>query len=60
MVIEERVWHQKKPAVNNHTTVQKPIPSHVQPLAVATGSTAIGTTSHSQHNSPPPKVRFFF
>lgn len=60
MVKEETVLHQNKPAVKNHAIVHKPPPSHVQPVAVAPGSTAMGTTSHSQHNSLPPQVRSVF
>lgn len=58
MVKEETVLPQHKPAVKNHT-VQKPPPSQVQPVTVAPGSTAMGTTPHSQHNSLPPQVRFY-
>ncbi|KAL4090496.1 hypothetical protein QTP88_025321 [Uroleucon formosanum] len=55
MVKEETVLPQHKPAVKNHSIIQKP-PSQNQPIAVAPGSTAIGTTPHSQHNSLPPQI----
>lgn len=55
MVKEETVLPQHKPAVKNHSIIQKP-PSQNQPIAVAPGSTAMGTTPHSQHNSLPPQV----
>lgn len=58
MVKEETVLSQHKPAVKNHTIVQKPPHTQTQPVAVAPGSTAMGTTSHSQHNSLPPQVSF--
>ena len=48
MVKEETVLLQHKPAVKNHSIIQKP-PSLVQPIAIAPGSTAMGTTPHSQH-----------
>ncbi|CAH1736719.1 bromodomain-containing protein 3-like isoform X2 [Aphis gossypii] len=56
MVKEETVLPQHKPAVKNHSITQKPPPSHNQPIAVAPGSTAMGTTPHSQHNSLPPQI----
>lgn len=57
MVKEETVLPQHKPAVKNHTIIQKPPSSQVQPIAVvAPCSTAMGTTPHSQHNSLPPQV----
>lgn len=56
MVKEETVLPQSKPAVKNH--VQKPAPSQMQPIAATPGSTAMGTTPHSQHNSLPPQVYF--
>ncbi|XP_060876785.1 bromodomain-containing protein 3-like isoform X5 [Metopolophium dirhodum] len=55
MVKEETVLPQHKPAVKNHSIIQKP-PSQNQPIAVAPGSTAMGTTPHSQHNSLPPQI----
>ncbi|KAL5235631.1 hypothetical protein ACI65C_003041 [Semiaphis heraclei] len=54
MVKEETVLPQHKPAVKNHS-IQKP-PSQNQPMAVPPGSTAMGTTPHSQHNSLPPQI----
>lgn len=60
MVKEETVLPQHKPAVKIHPIVQKPPPSQMQQNAVTPGSTAIGTTPHSQHNSLPPQVRFVF
>jgi len=54
MVKEETVLPQHKPAVKNHS-IQKP-PSQNQPISVPPGSTAMGTTPHSQHNSLPPQV----
>lgn len=56
MVKEETVLPLPKPAVKNHSIVQKPASSQNQPIAVTPGSTAIGTTPHSQHNSLPPQV----
>ncbi|XP_025411553.1 bromodomain-containing protein 3-like isoform X3 [Sipha flava] len=56
MVKEETVLPQHKPAVKNHSIIQKPPPSQNQPIAVAPGSTAMGTTPHSQHNSLPPQI----
>lgn len=56
MVKEETVLPQSKPAIKNHTTVPKPVPSQIQPIAATPGSTAMGTTPHSQHNSLPPQV----
>ncbi|XP_050434145.1 bromodomain-containing protein 3-like isoform X2 [Adelges cooleyi] len=56
MVKEETVLPPPKPAVKNHSITQKPPPSQIQPMAVAPGSTAMGTTPHSQHNSLPPQI----
>ncbi|VVC42045.1 Hypothetical protein CINCED_3A017924 [Cinara cedri] len=56
MVKEETVLPQHKPAVKNHSIIHKLPPSQTQPIAVAPGSTAIGTTPHSQHNSLPPQI----
>lgn len=56
MVKEETVLPQHKPAVKNHSIIQKPLTSQNQSIAVAPGSTAMGTTPHSQHNSLPPQV----
>jgi len=58
MVKEETVLPQHKP-VKTHSIVQKPPPSAMQPIAVTPGSTAIGTTPHSQHNSLPPQVSLY-
>lgn len=55
MVKEETVLPQPKQSVKIHPIVQKPPPNQNQPI-VAPGSTAIGTTPHSQHNSLPPQV----
>lgn len=60
MVKEETVLPQSKPAVKTHPIIQKPPPSQTQPLAVTPGSTAMGTTPHSQHNSLPPQVSSLF
>lgn len=56
MVKEETVLPLPKPAVKNHSIIQKPASSQNQPIVVTPGSTAIGTTPHSQHNSLPPQV----
>lgn len=60
MVKEETVLPQHKPAVKTHSIIEKPPPSPMQPIAVTPGSTAIGTTPHSQHNSLPPQVSLIY
>lgn len=60
MVKEETVLPQHKPTVKNHSIIHKLPPSQNHPIAVTPGSTAIGTTPHSQHNSLPSQVNLIF
>ncbi|XP_050524118.1 bromodomain-containing protein 3-like isoform X2 [Daktulosphaira vitifoliae] len=54
-VLEETVVTVQKPATKNHSITPKPH-SQISPLAVTPGSTALGTTPHSQHNSLPQQI----